>query len=138
MHILLLHWYFQSNFICILCLFDVLIRLNKSAERKQRCSTHPHNIYLEILSETGIIVFLPFLILNIFIFLKLIKSYFFEKKNKKLILISFCSFIVMFFPIQTTGSFFSTWNGFYYWLVYSFIAFTIRKKHGRRCGAYPD
>ena len=100
----------------------------KSAEKKKRCSTHPHNLYFEILSETGIIIFLPFLILNLFIFFKLIKIYFFEKKNRNLILIVFCSFIVMFFPFQTTGSFFSTWNGFYYWLVYSFIAFTIRKK----------
>ena len=92
------------------------------------CSTHPHNFYLEILTETGIVIFLPFIVLNLFIFFKLIKSYFFEKKNRNLILIVFCSFIVMFFPVQTTGSFFSTWNGFYYWLVYSFIAFTIRKK----------
>ena len=100
----------------------------KSAEKKIRCSTHPHNLYLELLSETGMIGFLSFLILNLIIFFKLIKRYFFEKKNKNLILIVFCSFIVMFFPFQTTGSFFSTWNGFYYWLVYSFIAFTIRKK----------
>ena len=34
---------------------------------------------------------------------------------------------MLFFPFQTTGSFFSTWNGFYYWFAYAFIAFELRR-----------
>ena len=43
-------------------------------------------------------------------------------------LLIFCSFVIMFFPIQSTGAFFSTWNGFFYWLIYSFVVYALRKK----------
>ena len=36
-----------------------------SVEYKNRCNTHPHNIYLEILSETGIFIFISFVFFNI-------------------------------------------------------------------------
>ena len=32
-------------------------------QKKFLCSTHPHNLYLEILSETGLIGFVIFLVL---------------------------------------------------------------------------
>ena len=99
-----------------------------SAEYKKRCSTHPHNIYFEILAETGILIFVPFVLLNLILTYKLIFIWFFQKKLNDLNLLIFCSFIIMFFPIQTTGAFFSTWNGFFYWLIYSFVAYVLRKK----------
>ena len=76
----------------------------------KRCSTHPHNIYLEILSETGTLGFLLFLFTLLCLF-KINKV--FTKKNIRnnpeiLILLFIC-----FWPIQSTGSFFSTWNGFF-------------------------
>ena len=91
-----------------------------SSKAKIRCSTHPHNIYLEFISEGGLILFIPFLILNLYISYKLILNIF-KKKNKNISLAIFCSFLILFFPIQTTGSFFSTWNGLYYWLIYAFV-----------------
>ena len=45
----------------------------KSKFSEARCSTHPHNIYLEILSEAGILIFLLFLYLNALIFFYLLK-----------------------------------------------------------------
>ena len=99
-----------------------------SAEFKARCSTHPHNIYFEFLSETGILIFIPFVLLNLILTYKLIFIWFAQKKLNDLNLLIFCSFTVLFFPIQTTGAFFSTWNGFFYWLIYSFVAYILRKK----------
>ena len=99
-----------------------------SAEFKNRCSTHPHNIYFEILAETGILIFVPFVLFNLILAYKLIFIWFSQKKNNDLNLLIFCSFVIMFFPIQTTGAFFSTWNGFFYWLIYSFVAYALRKK----------
>ena len=92
-----------------------------------RCNTHPHNIYLEIISETGLSLFLPFVLLNLFIFYKLIISTLNYGKDNNLSLLIFCGFVLLFFPIQTTGSFFSTWNGFYYWFIYAFVAFEFRR-----------
>ena len=97
-----------------------------SKKKNLRCNTHPHNIYLEILSETGLILFLPFVIINLFVIFKLLFKFFKETKNN-LTLIIICNFIMLFFPLQTSGSFFSTWNGFYYWIVYTLVAYDLRK-----------
>ncbi len=93
----------------------------------KRCSTHPHNIYLEILSETGTLGFLLFLFTLLCLF-KINKV--FTKKNIRnnpeiLILLFIC-----FWPIQSTGSFFSTWNGFFYPLALSYISYVSKKKLG--------
>ena len=94
-----------------------------------RCNTHPHNIYLEIISEGGLILFISFVLLNIYLFYKLILNIFIKKINVDLSLLTFCSFLLLFSPFQTTGSFFSTWNGFYYWLIYAFIIFVLNEKN---------
>ena len=99
----------------------------KSKSKSARCNTHPHNIYLEIISEGGITLFLSFFLFNLFIFYNLILNIFKFDKTKNLSLVIFCNFLMLFFPIQTSGSFFSTWNGFYYWFVYAFIAYEFRR-----------
>ena len=99
-----------------------------SVEFKSRCSSHPHNIYFEFLSGTGILIFIPFVLLNLILTYKLIFIWFSQKQLNDFNLLIFCSCIIMFFPIQTTGAFFSTWNGIFYWLIYSFVAYALRKK----------
>ena len=98
-----------------------------SASSIHRCSTHPHNFYIEILSETGVVglVLLLSFILTMFykMFIRTIL-----RKNNYLIAPIFCSFFSIFWPIQTTGSFFSTWAGSFPWLVIGFSAFLIMKK----------
>ena len=98
-----------------------------SLSKDIRCNTHPHNLYLEILSETGILIFVSFLVLNLFISYKLILNFLIYKEKRDLIILVCCAFIIMFFPIQTTGAFFSTWNGIFYWVVYSLISYILRE-----------
>jgi len=81
----------------------------------KRCNTHPHNIYLEILSEGGFLLFIPFCLLILFLVIKNFVS-FFKEDSKNLYLVNLSILIVLFFPVQTTGSFFSTFNGVFYWL----------------------
>ena len=93
---------------------------------ENRCSTHPHNIYLEILSETGFLgVFILFMI-NIYIILFLVKNFIKRNFLKQEILILFCNFFILFWPLQTTGAFFSTWNGIFYWIFFSYF-FNLKK-----------
>lgn len=88
----------------------------KSIQYKERCNTHPHNIYLEVYSELGTIFFICFILLHIYFTFKLFKIYFFNQdyKNEASIIISL--YFMLFFPIQTTGALFSTWNGVIYWV----------------------
>lgn len=80
----------------------------------ERCSTHPHNFYLEILSETGIIGFVLFLTLFMYLVINIFKNY---KKNNNVITLSiFCTIIIMFIPLSFTNSFFTNFNLF--WIVY--------------------
>jgi O-antigen ligase len=72
------------------------------------CSTHPHNIYFEILAETGLIGFVLFLALFLTTLINpLLRN--FKKVNDKQSLIFILSIILTFlFPFRPTGSFTST------------------------------
>lgn len=87
--------------------------------KKFRCNTHPHNIYFEVLSETGILGFFLFLLFIIYISVKSLLIYLKSKSNENLI--NLCLIFILFFPFQTTGSLFSTFNGFFYPLILSVI-----------------
>ena len=95
------------------------------------CSTHPHNLYIEILAETGSIGFILFLLFIFNFFLNYInKNLLLKKNNEKnffltMLLLSLISFI---WPISTSGSFFTTWNATFYWLIIGLIIFTSNQK----------
>ena len=79
----------------------------------QRCSTHPHQIHFELLSEQGLIGYIIF----IFFFLGYFREKFFndlKKKNIFKITINFY-LIIFLIPILPSGSLFSTFNGFLFW-----------------------
>ena len=98
-----------------------------SKSYRNRCSTHPHNFYLEFLSEGGIFLFSYFLIINLLICYNFLKLLFMKKYlgiNHSLPI--FLLYFILFNPIQTTGAIFSSWNGAFYWLAISFIIYQIR------------
>ncbi len=78
------------------------------------CSTHPHNYYLEIISELGVIGIILFLIFIILIFNK---KFIIENKKYKTLLILFL--VCFLFPFQTTGSFFNNYNSFIFFFILS-------------------
>ena len=88
---------------------------------EHRCTTHPHNFYLEVLSETGILGIVILLSLNLYILLKLVKNFWDKKEKRNEILFIFCNFVILFWPLQTTGAFFSSWNGVFYWIFFAFF-----------------
>ncbi len=98
----------------------------KSNERGT-CSTHPHNYYLEILTDLGLFGFLlSSLIFLVIIYHSFIKRYFLNSpiKNQfanKLTLPFIFIFLSEIFPIRHSGSFFATMNSTYIFLIISVI-----------------
>ena len=83
----------------------------------ERCSNHPHQIHLEILSEQGII---GYLIIIFTIFNILFNSLRVYRKTGDLTNLSSILFVAVFFiPFLPTGSFFSTFNGTIFWINFS-------------------
>ena len=95
------------------------------------CNTHPHNYYLEILTDLGLIgLILFFTIFIIIIYNSLIKKYFFKSdlSFNELIIPFIFIFIPEIFPLRTSGSFFSTANSTYIFLLISIIVALSNKK----------
>jgi len=104
----------------------------KIKDQNLYCLTHPHNIYLEILVNQGIIGTLIFII---FLIILLKKNYFEKllKKNtneKKLSLIILLTLLISeLLPIRSFGSIFQTVNGTIFWF---FLALMSSKLHNQK------
>ena len=91
---------------------------------------HPHNYYLEILTETGLLGFIivvSFLIM--ILYLSLYRKYFTKnvlQSNHYIIPFIFL-FIVEIFPIKSSGSFFTTGNATYIFILMAILIGLIRK-----------
>ena len=71
------------------------------------CASHPHNTYMQWLSEGGIISLFAFIT-----YLGSIVYFIFYSKNSKIIkFISLATLLILFWPIMSTGSLIKNWNG---------------------------
>lgn len=104
------------------CLNDKYISDIVNHSASYRCATHPHNLYIEVFSEAGLLGLLIFFYLHYLIFRKVIKI-----KNEDIKITAISIFIVLFFPIQTTGSYFSTFNGIFYFMNLPVIIYLANK-----------
>lgn len=81
------------------------------------CSTHPHNFYLEILSETGIIGLIIYSIFLFHLFTKIFRKFKINKNYLSYFQISpILCMILLIWPILSAGSFYTSWNGSFFWL----------------------
>lgn len=91
------------------------------------CSTHPHNAFLEILAEQGLIGILLLNIIILFILKKIFFLNFSNKDNKVKFSLIGVLFLCFYFPLKPTGSLFSVWLGSITFFVYSFYLFFLDK-----------
>ena len=97
------------------------------------CNVHPHNYYFEILTDLGLI---GFSIILFFVFMLLRKILL--KKNSSFnfslntidykIMPFFLIFVVEFFPVRTSGSFFTTSNATIIFIILSILVSLISQK----------
>ena len=73
-------------------------------------------MYLQSLIETGLIGFLIFLFLMLLIIIKIVKTH---EKNLRILL--FSKYLIIFWPIMSTGSFLKNWNMVFISLIISLI-----------------
>jgi O-antigen ligase len=82
------------------------------------CSTHPHNSYVEILVETGVVGLALIITFLLMFLIKIIKNF----DNKSNISCSlFSLFLIIILPFQSTGSFFSSRYVFFYFITFILI-----------------
>lgn len=85
----------------------------------RNCRTHPHNFYLELLSELGLTGFFMFLSFFIYVIINFIIVSL-KAKNNFLLLNTF-SILVFLIPILPKGSFFNNWNALIFWFIFAIV-----------------
>jgi len=75
------------------------------------CSTHPHNFYIQILSEVGIFAFIIFVIAYLYISKFIFKELNISQSSnlRKFEYVLYLSFFVILFPFSPSGNFFNNW-----------------------------
>ena len=102
--------------------------IDKTAQPKELCSTHPHNFHIELLSDLGLI---GFVLINISLYFILLDKYFFTKRlnqrNKNIALFILILISANFIPFRPTGSLFSTIPGYNMWFLIGFYLYFVNK-----------
>ena len=97
---------------------------------KYSCSTHPHNYYLEVLSELGLVGFIFLIFAYVYVIFKINVLYFIKEfsreNNYKICLMGL--YLINLWPIMPTGSFFNNWTSIILYIPISFYLF-INNKH---------
>ena len=92
---------------------------------KLRCSTHPHQIHFEILSEQGLLGYLFIIYIFGFFIIKNIKIFLKEKNINHLNNIAYLT--LFFIPLLPGASIFGTFNGSLFWIIFSLTYLNYKK-----------
>ena len=91
-----------------------------------RCTTHPHQIHFEILSEHG---FLGYFMVIAFIMWFIFKNLRIFMRNRNIYHLSNTTYLLIFFtPLLPGAGIFSTLNGTLFWVIFSLVYLDYEKK----------
>jgi O-antigen ligase len=102
---------------------------NNYKRTAERCATHPHQIYLELLSEHGLIGSITIISVIFFILFKSFKIY--SKDRNSIHLASILFIFSQFLPLIPSGSFFTAWGSTIFWLNFAILIFYNSKKYSK-------
>ena len=96
------------------------------------CSTHPHNTYVQLLAETGLIGFIFFLGIFLIFLFSIIKHLFIKFIHKGIIFNDFqlcllSAILISMWPLIPTGDFFNNWLNIIYFFPVGFLLSSINK-----------
>jgi O-antigen ligase len=103
---------------------------------KEACTTHPHNIYFQLLAETGLIgffiIFITFVYLTI-LYIKIIFTGSTYKNFSNKFVITLIPFYISLWPLVTTGNFFNSWvNNIHFLCLGISLSYLQRKEIGKK------
>ena len=108
---------------------NIFIDQSKFDLNMHSCNNHPHNYYLQILAEMGLIGILFLISFYIFLIYKYLNSLFLrnDKNRNYYSLIIYSIYLINLWPITTTGDFFNNWLSIIIYLPFAFYLY--RKKN---------
>lgn len=99
------------------------------------CNTHPHNIFLQFMSELGILGIIFYMIVLIFLIYNILKIIYFRYKNKQIsvfhkgLFIILVSLLSSFLPIFPSGNFFNNWLSMVFFFKTGLLLFFLKKTY---------
>ena len=101
------------------------------------CTTHPHNILMQFLAETGLIGSLFYISIFFYITFNLlkiaIKNIFYKENNQKdYLTLIYIFYFINLFPIAPSGNFFNNWLSSIYYLPLGYMLYLLNYKQKTR------
>ena len=93
---------------------------------KNNCGNHPHNIYVQLFAETGVIG----LFIGCVMFVSIIISCYKVRRNNFDCPMAATAFVIpfgLFFPMQQFGSFYGQWGNLFIWFALGFALSQVQK-----------
>ena len=94
------------------------------------CNTHPHNYYIQMLAENGVIGFI-FLFITFFYFLIIFIKNFFSNDSKMHLNLIILSNLIFLWPLIPHGNFFNNWISIIFYLSLGIFC-SFQKEHNRK------
>jgi len=111
---------------------------NKTIEKKlSRATTHPHNYYLDVLVSTGLVGLIILIAYLMILFSKAIYSLRINIKTRNqkkfdVLMLAFINFLIFFFPLKSTGSFFTTSSSTYMMITLVILLSQLQKINSKK------
>ena len=98
----------------------------------ESCTTHPHNTYIQLLSESGIFSFLFIFSSFLFLFYLSLKHLYLKFRYRYYLFTDFqlsllSALIITLWPVIPTGNFFTNWLSIVYYFPVGFILYSFQK-----------